>query len=215
MMHIAPELGISDRGLGKTCSRLEIPVPGRGYWQKLERGQQVEKEELPPCPQGCQSYAWFRGPYEKPEPIILPEAGIVKEAQELEAKAANRIIVPYTIHSYHLLVKRTLESILAAKWDKQGIYQADGEQVLDLSCTKECAPRAAKIFQVLIQNLEKRGYSISVSSRYSNGTSVECYDEYIKSVCAKNSKKSLLSDPKDSLNLFLATQNSHSYPVEG
>lgn len=31
MIHLAPELGISDRGLGKTCMRLEIPIPGRGY----------------------------------------------------------------------------------------------------------------------------------------------------------------------------------------
>jgi hypothetical protein len=32
---LAEEFGISGRGLGKICSRFEIPVPPRGYWAKL------------------------------------------------------------------------------------------------------------------------------------------------------------------------------------
>ncbi len=164
MSHIAPKLGISDRGLGKTCTRLDIPVPGRGYWQKLKKGLQVEKEDLPSCPEGSRPYASFPGPYEKPEPIVLPEAGIEKKAQEYESRENNRIIVPNEIHRYHPLVKGTLDSLLESIWQKQGIYEAHGGKVLDLSCTKECAPRAARIYQTLIQNLMKRGFTIRVDS---------------------------------------------------
>lgn len=180
MMHLAPELGISDRGLAKTCTRLEIPVPGRGYWQKIERGQQVEKEELPPLSEGCQPYAWFYGPSEKPEPIVVPEAGIIKEAQEFEAKASSRIVVPDSIRRYHPLVQRTLDLLLEAPWDRQELYRSHGERALDLSCTKESAHRAARIYHVLIQSFEKRGYSISVDPGYSHDTYVECFDEKIK-----------------------------------
>jgi hypothetical protein len=35
---LAPEFGISDRGLGKICYRLRIPVPGRGTGRKRLRG---------------------------------------------------------------------------------------------------------------------------------------------------------------------------------
>ena len=35
---LARGYGLSDRGLGKICERLEIPVPGRGYWQMKKKG---------------------------------------------------------------------------------------------------------------------------------------------------------------------------------
>jgi hypothetical protein len=46
MVKIAKEFGISDRGLAKTCKRLEVPVPPRGYWAKLQADKRVSK--LPP-----------------------------------------------------------------------------------------------------------------------------------------------------------------------
>jgi hypothetical protein len=46
IVKIAKEFGISDRGLAKTCKRLEVPVPPRGYWAKLQAGKEVSK--LPP-----------------------------------------------------------------------------------------------------------------------------------------------------------------------
>jgi integrase len=46
-LSLAHEFGISDRGLGKICERFEIPVPSRGYWQKLSAGQRLERTPLP------------------------------------------------------------------------------------------------------------------------------------------------------------------------
>lgn len=36
---LAEQFGLSDRGLAKTCQRHQVPVPGRGYWAKIEAGQ--------------------------------------------------------------------------------------------------------------------------------------------------------------------------------
>ena len=44
---LAGEFGITDRGLGKICARFQIPVPPRGYWQKLSAGQGVQRTRLP------------------------------------------------------------------------------------------------------------------------------------------------------------------------
>jgi hypothetical protein len=44
---LATEFGISDRGMGKVCARFEIPVPPRGYWQRLATGQRLKKTPLP------------------------------------------------------------------------------------------------------------------------------------------------------------------------
>lgn len=47
-------LGMSDRGLGKVCARMEIPMPGRGYWAKVEHGHTQDKEPLEPPSKNCQ-----------------------------------------------------------------------------------------------------------------------------------------------------------------
>jgi hypothetical protein len=40
---LAEEFGISGRGLGKMCARLNIPVRPRGYWAKLAVGTPILK----------------------------------------------------------------------------------------------------------------------------------------------------------------------------
>ena len=34
MSQLARQYGLSDRGLAKICDRMQIPVPGRGYWAR-------------------------------------------------------------------------------------------------------------------------------------------------------------------------------------
>jgi hypothetical protein len=41
-------VGMSNRGLGKLCKRQAIPVPGRGYWARLQVGQSVYRPPLEP-----------------------------------------------------------------------------------------------------------------------------------------------------------------------
>lgn len=43
---IAADLRISDRGIAKKCGTHQIPVPGRGYWARLEAGQKPKKTPL-------------------------------------------------------------------------------------------------------------------------------------------------------------------------
>jgi hypothetical protein len=47
MVRLARELGISDVELAKACSRHSVPVPPRGYWAKLQAGQEPPRLALP------------------------------------------------------------------------------------------------------------------------------------------------------------------------
>ena len=47
VLQVARELRVSDVGLAKVCRRLDIPLPPRGHWAKLQAGKSVEKVELP------------------------------------------------------------------------------------------------------------------------------------------------------------------------
>lgn len=45
--NLAKEWGLSDRGLAKACGRLEVPLPSRGYWAKVQAGQRPRRPKLP------------------------------------------------------------------------------------------------------------------------------------------------------------------------
>src|SRR4249920_3317282 len=47
MRDLAKDFGISDVALAKRCRRLGIPVPGRGYWARVDAGQQPYRPKLP------------------------------------------------------------------------------------------------------------------------------------------------------------------------
>jgi hypothetical protein len=47
MSALAKDFGISDVALAKRCRRLGIPVPGRGYWARLDAGQTPYRPKLP------------------------------------------------------------------------------------------------------------------------------------------------------------------------
>jgi hypothetical protein len=49
---LAARWGLSGRGLAKACDRLKIPVPPRGFWQKVQNGHRTRKPSLPKLPAG-------------------------------------------------------------------------------------------------------------------------------------------------------------------
>ena len=44
---LAKEFGLSDVGLAKLCRRHGIPLPGRGYWVRMQFGKKQERTALP------------------------------------------------------------------------------------------------------------------------------------------------------------------------
>src|SRR3984885_7224056 len=44
---LSKDFGISDVALAKRCRRLGIPLPGRGYWARVDAGQTPYRPKLP------------------------------------------------------------------------------------------------------------------------------------------------------------------------
>jgi len=44
---VAKSYGISGVRLGKVCRKLQVPVPPRGYWARVQNGQRMRKPPLP------------------------------------------------------------------------------------------------------------------------------------------------------------------------
>jgi len=61
VLEVALRLGVSDVALAKLCRRAAIPVPGRGYWARIDSGQQIDRTPLPPAPEGLPELLRIRG----------------------------------------------------------------------------------------------------------------------------------------------------------
>ena len=48
LLEVAKRYGVSDVAIAKTCRKMHIPLPGRGYWSKIQSGLKMKKEPLPP-----------------------------------------------------------------------------------------------------------------------------------------------------------------------
>lgn len=54
---VASRYGLSGVTLAKICRRLNVPLPGRGYWAKKRAGQPVTIPKLPPLPAAARDSA--------------------------------------------------------------------------------------------------------------------------------------------------------------
>ena len=59
---LAKRWGLSGRGLAKACQRLQIPVPPRGFWAKVQSGQRMRRPRLPELRPGDAEEIVIRAP---------------------------------------------------------------------------------------------------------------------------------------------------------
>lgn len=147
---LAEEFGISGRGLGKLCSRFEIPVPPRGHWAKLAAGKHVTRIPLPTAKSDVPSEILIQ-----PSPESLEAALPEQVRAEVTAVLDNRdqIQVSETLRSPHPVVKRWLEQ----KRERRKVEQLSGrrsEPQLD-----ETERRKLRILSAIFSEIEKVGHS--------------------------------------------------------
>jgi hypothetical protein len=122
---IAKEFGISDRGLAKVCVRLEVPVPPRGHWAKLQAGKPSSKIPLPaPKPMTPQETAIRKTLGSR----LLPEPPASRDP-ELQARidaalaSAQPVRVPRSLSNPHPLIGRWMdEDRLARERVRESFY---------------------------------------------------------------------------------------------
>lgn len=157
LIAIAAMYGISNVGLAKLCKRFAIPIPARGYWQKLWAGQPVE-----PLPLG----AWKN---RRREPVVLQPRAVRKPLflsttdGASPSILADRIVVAsrLSVATVHPLVKRTRLAFPKSLSHAHTIVQPNGTGLLDVRVSGPLVNRALCLLNALITALEARGYVVS------------------------------------------------------
>jgi hypothetical protein len=175
---LARGYGLSDRGLGKICKRLEIPVPGRGYWQMKKKGLQIPVPPLRPAKKLNATGAYI---HRTTKPRIDGEqdhetCGLITA----EKLPENKITVPPSLDSPHSLIVITQRSLIGAKVDDRGLKQPRARGCLDIRVGQDSIDRAILIMDTLVKALEAREFDISVAKEPPFSTSISVMEEVIK-----------------------------------
>lgn len=154
MSKLAKRYGLSDRGLAKTCARMGIPVPGRGYWARVQSGQVPPQAKLPKIKAGQRST------------VVLNKRGhILEETKELQEVAGyiesvmdpeNQLLVPDELIEPLPLIEKTAKSLRGAGADDHGMVRPRAKHCLDIRVGKGSIDRAARIMDTLVKALDAR-----------------------------------------------------------
>jgi len=158
MRDLAKEYGLSDVGLAKICRKLEIPLPGRGYWARIDAGSAPARPTLLPTRNEMQTTAVFYRDVSPP-----PDVHQAEEAERLiacERSPENRIHVGSELEKPHPLTVRTEKSLRAAKADETGRVCPRAQHCFNVRVTKNSIDRSLRIADALIKALEERHFQV-------------------------------------------------------
>lgn len=174
---VAKEYGISDVGLAKMCRRLEVPIPGLGYWAKKQHGKPVEQVPLPPPPADTKLEVTINT-YRKvaPDPEQLEKATEIIDAEELEA---NEVTVPDVLTDPHPAVARSLKLLGKAKAGADGLVHVSDAKCLPVTVSPQQLDRALRIMDALLKAFDARGYAVTIGNEDRQELKVVVADEPI------------------------------------
>src|ERR1700722_9092027 len=148
---LAKDFGISDVGLAKRCRRLGVPLPGRGYWARIDAGQKPYRPKLPqPEPQRHDQNALTVPTVEPREEEKLPtteetqDGAWLAERLAFEQRPENAVVVEQppsrwdpVVRIYRDNLRAEVKEVLASRasherheklpeWRKQRDWNNDG-----------------------------------------------------------------------------------------
>lgn len=162
LVKVAEEYGVSAVALGKTCRKLSVPVPGRGYWAKLAHGHAGVKK--PPLPKLANVPIIYHSPVEKrPNGSDPNDSEFSSIAQLLSSGALNPTPVDASARPPALI--RHTASLLRSRSrkDEHGILLPRESDGLDVRVSEGMLERALQVMSQVLLVLERQGFSVEVS----------------------------------------------------
>ena len=176
LIKVGPKYGISAVALGKVCNKLQIPLPGRGYWAKKQFGKAVERLPLPPA-KDLPLVQRFKFPSSKQSPSSTPvdPEEIPTDPEYLRIVAfESRNTAMVSERSWHKLVRATEKSMKRIKPDGKGIVHPRRDELcLEIHVSKGSLERALVFMNAVILCLEAEGFPVDVKhGKYGTGAQI-------------------------------------------
>lgn len=162
MRILAPQLGLSDVGLAKTCRRASIPVPPVGYWAKRQHGKTVRRPALPRRSDDAEPLRFEVKPRAPREPSVAPtlhDPALVSELARL--KEVGDLVVPASVEEMHPITESlSLALDRATKrgdLDRSGIVRPHwrkGDARIGVEVAASSVPRVLRLVDAIVRHAE-------------------------------------------------------------
>jgi len=167
---LVAKYGVSAVAIGKTCRKLQVPLPGRGYWAKKAHGHAVTRKPLPKLRE-MPRIVRYRPAVAHPVPAPPPKPEFPVEAED--NVELDRITRKFSTGAFsvkkprkalrHVLVVAARNTLRHASHYK-GILQVPwNESCLDIRVSKPQLARALGIMAAVIAVLEDNGVKVRVT----------------------------------------------------
>jgi hypothetical protein len=168
-VELAKDFGVSDVGLAKRCRKLGIPIPGRGYWARVDAGQTSYRPKLPKRKEkyhDTQALSLPRSqPVEEAGDTTGTGLGLPDDAERLGIRAriaAIEVTPSASVVEAHLVVKRTAWHL---KHPRRGeLTFGRGEKsgcVVPIAVSADALDRALLVADTLLRATEALGWSFA------------------------------------------------------
>jgi hypothetical protein len=165
LVKIAPKYGISAVALGKVCHKLQIPLPGRGYWVKKEFGKPVAHLPLPPG-KNLPVVQRFKFPPPEVEGVTpkIPQPPPTDAEYLRIVDFESREIKINPDAKWHSIVRSAERILKQTEPDDRGIIQPPHhrEACLDLHVSRQSLRRALVFVNAVILALDAEGFPVTV-----------------------------------------------------
>ena len=167
LVKVAAKYDISAVALGKVCRKLQIPLPGRGYWTKKEFGKPVQKSRLPEVA----NLPVVRRMKNALANSMGREENKVAEAENdpewIRIAAMKDTVIPVNANAkFHKLVEQTRRVLKEAHEDSRGILiRPPVEPTLNIRVSKKILDRALRLMNAFILKIESEGFALQVERR--------------------------------------------------
>jgi sRNA-binding carbon storage regulator CsrA len=159
-LKLAASLGMSDVALAKTCRRLGIPRPPRGYWAKVEAGDKPSKERLPEAKPGQDKVVRFN---------------VARNVSRRENFAVNNVLTagksrkvnPLELtpegSELHAIVEKQKQALMKAKPDELGYVLVRGKSLFACDVSSQIIPKLIRAMDAIVCELDDRDYEFEPS----------------------------------------------------
>ncbi|WP_213779112.1 hypothetical protein [Caballeronia sp. dw_276] len=160
---VSRKYDISDVGLRKICISLDVPVPPRGYWEKLAAGKAVEKPSLPPT-KGATTHR--RSVFKNPQDNELSSRTQTRiDEDAIRAPHVPTVSMQTSIDECLPLVKRVAKKLDSKHRDSRAWPYCDGAGLMRVAVSSQNSLRALLVLNMLIETLTGAGYTLSSSGK--------------------------------------------------
>lgn len=137
MTKVAAEFRISDVALKKTCKRMNVPTPPRGYWAKLAVGKRTKKTPLPPD--------------------RVTQSRMEAAKSPIRSSETQKLILPPDCAGLHPVARELRTMLRAATAERDGRVSVKGQTVPHVTVSKEMVDQVARVLHSIIMDVESRG----------------------------------------------------------